>query len=117
MYMPNYRVAGQDAVFRALADPSRRRMIERLAAGPASVSALAAPLAMSMPSVLQHIGILEDAGIASSSKLGRVRTVQLVPGALDGASTWLGRQRSSAEERADRLAEHLTGSDRPGHQG
>jgi DNA-binding transcriptional ArsR family regulator len=92
-----------DAVFRALAAAPRRIMVERLARGPASVSTLAEPLAMALPTVLQHLAILEDAGIASSQKHGRVRTVQLVPGALDGARSWLAEQRTEAERRADRL--------------
>lgn len=105
--MDNYRVEEEDAVFRALAASPRRRMIERLTRGPASVSAVAEPLDMAMPSVMKHLGILEDAGIVASQKHGRVRTYQLVPGALDGARAWLGDQRTDAERRADRLARLL----------
>lgn len=102
-----------DAVFRALAAAPRRTMVERLARGPASVSALAEPLDMALPTVLKHLTILEDAGIASSQKHGRVRTVQLVPGALDGARSWLAGQRTEAERRADRLTAFLDPTTEP----
>lgn len=105
--MPKYSDPA-DTTFRALADGTRRAIIERLVRGPATVSDLAEPLDMAMPSVLQHLGILTDAGIVTSQKAGRVRTVQLVPGALDQATAWLGAQRTPAERQADRLAAHLT---------
>ena len=95
-------------MFHALADPSRRSMIERLARGPASFSELAQPLDMALPSVLQHLGVLESAGIVSSSKVGRVRTYQLAPDALTPAGDWIGRQRLPAERRLDRLGTYLT---------
>jgi len=82
-------------------------MIERLAAGPAAVSELAA--GVSLPTVLQHLGVLEEAGIVTSNKIGRTRSVSLVPGALDGASTWIAGQRTPAERQADRLADFLEG--------
>lgn len=66
---------------------------------------------MAMPSVMQHLDVLTDAGVVSSQKIGRVRTVQLVPGALDPVNAWLGRQRTVAERRADRLAAHLNSED------
>lgn len=97
-----------DLVFKALADPSRRSMVARLARGPAAVSDLAAPLDMALPTVLQHLGVLEKAGVVQSQKQGRVRTFQLVPGSLDAARGWLDEQRLPAERRADRLAAYLT---------
>jgi DNA-binding transcriptional ArsR family regulator len=98
-----------DHMFHALADPSRRAMVERLARGPASVSELARPFDMALPTVLQHLGVLETAGIVNSSKVGRVRTYQLAPEALTPAAEWIGRQRLPAERRLDRLGEFLTG--------
>jgi DNA-binding transcriptional ArsR family regulator len=78
-------------------------MVERLARGPASVSELARPFDMSLPTVVPHLGVLETAGIVTSTKVGRVRTCQLVPGALTPAGEWISRQRLPAERRLDRL--------------
>ena len=97
-----------DRVFRALADPSRRRMLSRLAEGPSTVSALAEPLDMALPSVMQHLDVLIDAGLVDSQKVGRVRTISLVPGALDPVGAWLAATRTNAERQADRLVAHLT---------
>ena len=105
-YWPGYR-SDVDAVLRALADPTRRAVVERLARGPAIVSALAEPFAMTLPSLMQHLGILEDAGIVTSEKVGRSRTVSLRPGALDVLHLWLDGQRTPAERQADRLGTHL----------
>src|SRR5579864_6434404 len=95
-------------MFHALSDPSRRAMVERLARGPASVSELARPFEMALPSVVQHLGVLEAAGIVTSTKAGRVRTYQLAVGAFAPAADWIGRQRFAAEERLDRLGRFLT---------
>jgi DNA-binding transcriptional ArsR family regulator len=97
-----------DAVLRALADPTRRAVVERLAKRPAVVSELAAPFTMALPSLLQHLRVLEDAGLVTSEKHGRVRTVSLRPGALDVLHLWLGEQRTPAEHHADRLGIYLT---------
>lgn len=94
-------------MFHALGDGSRRAMVERLVRGPASVSELAQPFAMALPTVVQHLGVLEAAGIVSSTKVGRVRTCQLVPEALTPAADWIGGQRLPAERRLDRLGAHL----------
>lgn len=94
-------------MFRALADPTRRAIVERLAKSPAVVSDLAAPFTMSLPSLMQHLGVLEGAGVVTSEKHGRVRTVSLRPGALDVLHLWLGAQRTPAEHQADRLGIHL----------
>ena len=104
-------------VFHALADGTRRAMVERLTGGPASVSQLAQPFAMAMQSAAQHIGVLEAAGIVTSSKVGRVRTVQLAPAALAAATQWISRQQLPAEQRLDRLESFLAGSDAPPRQG
>jgi DNA-binding transcriptional ArsR family regulator len=100
-----------DAMFHALADSSRRAMVEHLVRCPASVSELARPFAMSMPAVLQHLVVLEDAGIVTSQKIGRVRTVQLVPGALAAGGAWIGQQRLPAERQLDRLDAALAPDD------
>ena len=80
-------------MFHALVDGSRRAMVERLSRGPASVSELARPFEMALPTIVQHLGVLEAAGIVSSTKVGRVRTYQLVPGAMKPAEDWIGGQR------------------------
>ena len=85
-------------------------MVERLSRGPASVSELAKPFPVALPTVVQHLGVLETAGIVTSAKAGRVRTYQLVPGALEPAGNWIGRQRLPAERRLARLGTFL---DRP----
>jgi DNA-binding transcriptional ArsR family regulator len=82
-------------------------MVERLARGPASVSELARPFSMALPSVVQHLGVLESAGIVTSTKVGRVRTYQLAPEALTPAAEWIGNQRLPAERRLDRLGAFL----------
>ena len=104
--MPKY-YDDVDAVLRALADPTRRAVVERLAKSPAVVSELAEPFAMALPSLMQHLRILEDAGVVDSEKHGRIRTVTLRPGALDVLHLWLGEQRTPAENQADRLGIHL----------
>jgi DNA-binding transcriptional ArsR family regulator len=98
-----------DRVFKALSDATRRAMVERLVRGPVSVSQLAEPFAMSLPAVHQHLAVLEDAGIVTSRKLGRVRTVQLAADGLKPAGEWMGRQRVPAERRLDRLGTFLAG--------
>jgi DNA-binding transcriptional ArsR family regulator len=103
-----------DAVLRALADPTRRGVIERLVKSPAVVSELAAPFSMALPSLMQHLRVLENAGLVTSDKHGRVRTVSLRPGALDVLHLWLGEQRTPAERQADRLGIHLTRTTREG---
>ncbi len=95
-------------MLRALADPTRRAVVERVAKAPAVVSELAAPFSMALPSLLQHLRVLEDAGVVTSEKHGRVRTVSLRPGGLDVLHVWLGQQRTPAEHQADRLGLHLT---------
>ncbi|MGB4777510.1 ArsR/SmtB family transcription factor [Microbacterium sp.] len=110
--MPSYSDE-VDALLRALADPTRRAVVERLAASPAAVSDLLGLVSMTLPSLLQHLGILETAGIVESSKQGRVRTVSLRPGGLDALHLWLGEQRTTAERQADRLGIHLARTSSP----
>lgn len=100
--MPNL-----DLTFQALADPTRRAMVERLARGPCSVSALAQPFAMSLPAVYQHLQMLEASGLVASQKVGRVRTCRMEAAAMSLAETWLNRRRTDWETRLDRLGEHL----------
>src|SRR5688572_20575009 len=99
--------AALDLMFQALADPGRRVMVERLTRGPASVSELAQPLAMSLPAVVQHLQILEASGIVRSSKVGRVRTCQIEPEALQLAEQWIADRRAGWERRLDRLGAYL----------
>ena len=101
-----------ETVLRALADPTRRAVVERLAKSPAVVSELAAPFSMALPSLMQHLRVLEDAGLVTSQKQGRVRTLSLRPGALDVLHVWLGEQRTPAEHQGDRLGFHLTRTSR-----
>jgi DNA-binding transcriptional ArsR family regulator len=82
-------------------------MIERLARGPATVSELAALLPMSLPSAVQQLGVLEASGLARSEKVGRVRTCQLVPGALRSAEDWIAGCRTQWEQRFDRLGDYM----------
>jgi DNA-binding transcriptional ArsR family regulator len=92
-----------DRTFRALADPSRRLILDRLSRGPASVGQLAAPLPMSLAAVVQHVQLLETAGLVSTKKVGRVRTCTLQGAPLRTAEKWLGEHRAVWEARLDRL--------------
>lgn len=96
-----------DLMFQALADPARRGMVERLTLGPASVSELAAPYAMSLSAVVQHLQVLEASGLVASQKVGRVRTCQIRPGALSLAEQWINARRTEWERRLDRLGQYL----------
>lgn len=96
-----------DRLFQALADPARRAIIERLSRGPAPVSELARPLPMSLPSAMQHLGVLEAAGLVRSEKTGRVRTCSIEPRALSQAEHWINARRIEWEHRLDRLGAYL----------
>jgi len=104
--MPNQSTPLDD-MFHALADPARRGMMERLARGPAPVSELARPLTMSLPSVMQHLGVLEKAGLVRTQKVGRVRTCAMEPAALSLAEQWINARRIEWERRLDRLGDYL----------
>jgi DNA-binding transcriptional ArsR family regulator len=99
--------ADLDAMFQALADPTRRAMVERLGRGAASVSELAQPFAMSLPAVVQHLQILEASGLVRSEKVGRVRTCRMEPAAFSLAEQWINQRRSDWESRLDRLGQYL----------
>jgi DNA-binding transcriptional ArsR family regulator len=104
-----------DLMFQALADPSRRVMIERLCRGPASVSELAKPLSMSLPAVFQHLQVLEASGLVRTEKTGRVRTCRIETKALRSAEQWITDRRAMWERRLDKLEEILAESDdKPG---
>jgi DNA-binding transcriptional ArsR family regulator len=96
-----------ELLFAALADPTRRSIVDRLIDGPASVSELARPLAMSLPGVVQHLHVLEASGLVRSRKAGRVRTCSIEPAALGTAEQWIAQRRKTWEERLDRLGEYL----------
>jgi DNA-binding transcriptional ArsR family regulator len=100
-------VEAVESVFRALADPTRRRVLERLSRSPASVSELAQPFEMALPSFVQHLRVLEDCGLVRSEKRGRVRQYRLEPRRLRQAEHWLARQRDLWERRLDQLDEYL----------
>jgi len=102
-----------DQVYAALADPTRRAMVERLSRGPVSVSELARPFAMSLPAVLQHLQVLEISGLVRSEKQGRVRTCRLQPRALQEAEDWIARRRTLWARRLDRLGDFLAAEDEP----
>lgn len=110
--MLNYQ-SSLDLVFQALADPTRRDMVERLSRAPASVSDLARPFDMSLPAVMQHLQVLEASGLVRSEKVGRVRTCRLEPKALSNAERWFAGRRASWERRLDRLGA-LLAEDEPG---
>jgi DNA-binding transcriptional ArsR family regulator len=100
-----------DDVFHALADPSRRVIVEQQSRGPASVSELARPLTMSLPSVVQHLQVLESSGLIRTEKVGRVRTCHLQLKRLDTADNWIRARREEWERRLDRLGEYLAATD------
>lgn len=96
-----------DALFHALANPTRRAVVDRLTSGPAAVTELAAPFDMALPSFLQHLRVLESCALVESVKRGRVRTVRLRPETLRTAEGWLARRRAEWERRLDQLDDYL----------
>lgn len=96
-----------DESFRALAEPTRRAIVERLSLGPASVSDLARPFDMTLAAVVQHLQVLEACGIVRTEKIGRVRTCTIAPGGLDLVADWINARRAAAERRLDRLGQVL----------
>jgi DNA-binding transcriptional ArsR family regulator len=113
--MLNFFVPSLDRVFQALSDPGRRRMVDRLVRGPASVSELAGPLEMSLPAALQHLKVLEASGLVESEKRGRVRSCMLRPATLRIAERWIAERRTHWEERLDRLGRMLEEEEPQGH--
>ncbi len=106
-----------DLMFQALADPTRRVMVERLSRGPAPVSELAKPLAMSLSAVVQHLQVLQASGLVRSEKVGRVRTCRIDPAALRIAEEWIAARRAIWERRLDRLGEFLAAQPDEPNQG
>jgi len=104
--MPN-QLAQLNRVFQALADPTRRAVLERLNRGPAPMSVLAEPFDMALPSFSQHLDVLEDCGLVRSSKEGRVRTYELQVKPLEVAGHWMVRQREMWERRLDQMDNYV----------
>jgi DNA-binding transcriptional ArsR family regulator len=105
--MVKYSLIKLDRTFAALADPTRRQIVERLARGGVSISGLAASRGVTQAAILKHVGVLERAGLVTSRKVGRVRQVSLSPAPMRHLSEWLEEYRSMWEARLDRLADHL----------
>jgi DNA-binding transcriptional ArsR family regulator len=111
--MANYE-ASLDSIFHALADPTRRAIVQRLGSGPATVTELAQPFAMALPSLMKHVGVLEETGLIRSKKTGRVRTCALERNKLAAVESWLGQQQAVWQARygnLDELLEKLNGED------
>ncbi len=104
--MPN-KQSHLDQVFHALADPTRRAVLERLSRGPASVTELAEPFDMALPSFVQHLRVLEQSGLVRSKKAGRVRTCQIAPRQMKSAERWLTEQREFWERRLNQLDNYV----------
>jgi DNA-binding transcriptional ArsR family regulator len=102
--MLNYQL---DKTFAALADPARRAIVERLVQGPATVSELAKPLPMSLPAAMLHLKVLEESGLVTSLKIGRVRTCRIDPRMLSQAEHWVAERRQMWERSLDRLGAWL----------
>ena len=100
-----------DRIFHALGDPTRRAIMEKLSAGPISVSQLAEPLDITLAAVVQHLQILEDSGLVQTEKVGRVRTCRIEPAGLSAAEQWIEDRRSTWERRLDRLGDLLAEPD------
>jgi DNA-binding transcriptional ArsR family regulator len=96
-----------DRTFAALADPTRRDILERLGRGPATISELAQPFEMTMPGVLKHVRILEAASLVTTERVGRTRECRLGPDQLDDASKWIDMYRRSWEHRLDRFERYI----------
>lgn len=105
-----------DSSFRALAEPTRRAIVERLSRGPATVSDLAEPFDMTFAAVVQHVQVLEECGLIRSEKVGRVRTCRIEPAGLAPLADWIAARRTLAERRLDRLGDVLAEADRPAHE-
>jgi DNA-binding transcriptional ArsR family regulator len=100
--------AAADEVFHALSNPTRRKILERLAVGPATVSTLAAPFDMQLPSFVQHLSVLEHSRLVRSTKRGRVRTYEIAPERFTDVEDWLTARRRVWDARLDRLDHYVT---------
>lgn len=103
-------------LFHALADPTRRSILTRLAEGPAAVTDLAGPTGLRLPTVMRHLSVLEEAGLIATTKDGRVRTCAIRPEALEPARTWIDEQRALWDARLDRLDAFVTNVMKGGNQ-
>lgn len=113
MSMRTHDAARLNEIFHALSDATRRQMIERLSEGPASVSELAQPLDMALPSVVKHLAVLEAGGLVSSVKAGRVRTYRILPPAIAAVESWLALRKARWNAQFDRLDAHLAATQTP----
>jgi DNA-binding transcriptional ArsR family regulator len=102
-----------DQVFHAFGDPTRRKLVEQLSQGPASVSDLAKPLDITLAAVVQHLQVLERSGVVRTQKVGRVRICRIEPAGLSVAAEWIAERRSLWERRLDRLGEILAEDEQP----
>lgn len=108
--MPNQSASDElGQIFHAIADPTRRAIVQRLVQSPAAVKTLAEPLAMSLPAVMQHLQVLEAAGVIVTEKVGRVRSCRIEPATLRAAEQWLASQRTDGERQLDQLDDYLKG--------
>ncbi|MFZ5689785.1 MAG: ArsR/SmtB family transcription factor [Pseudomonadota bacterium] len=96
-----------DLAFAALSDPTRRAIVSRLCEGPKTISELSEPFELALPSLLKHVQVLEQSGLVSSEKSGRVRTCKIEPGALHAAEAWIHRHIAAWEQRLDRMEAHI----------
>ena len=103
--MVQYQQGTLDSTFAALADPTRREILDRLGRGPATISELAEPFGMSLTGLKKHVRVLEEAGLVTTEKVGRTRRCSLGPQRLDDARHWIEAYRRTLEERLDRFGE------------
>lgn len=108
--MHSHKKADVGHIFHALGDPTRRAIVEQLSYGPISVSRLAAPLAITLAAVVQHLQVLEECGLVRTEKVGRVRTCSIEPSGLSSVEQWVTDRRTLWEQRFDRLADFLAES-------
>jgi DNA-binding transcriptional ArsR family regulator len=106
-----------DRVFHALAEPTRRAIVEQLSAGPCSVSDLARPFDTTLAAIVQHLQVLEQSGVIRSDKVGRIRTCRIEPAGLKVAAQWIAERRALWERRLDRLGDVLTEDPQPSRPG
>ena len=99
--------AAADEVFRALANPTRRKVLDRLSVGPATVSELAEPFDMQLPSFVQHLSVLEQSRLVTSKKRGLVRTYEIAPERFEVVEDWLTTRRQEWEARLDRFDRYV----------
>lgn len=110
---PMLKYQDVDGSFKALAEPTRRAIVERLSRGPASVSDLARPFDMTLAAIVQHLQVLEESGLVRSEKVGRVRTCRIELGGLNTLTDWVAERRALIERRLDRLGEILSEAGQP----